>query len=159
MKPRDVEKLVSGLYRLFWAQHAGGGYSLAAVGSTYDGTRWYAPTNWTARNAIDLAGLIATDWSRIERVELIRSRDGQNMIDVAVSAALTELPDPDIAAVIRDAFLCGDDKTAIGLLASALNMTQRGSGLVADTSIVELVQRLVKFHKAYNPQRDQDKGR
>lgn len=36
-----------GLYRIHWKCDAGGGTSLAAIGSYSDGRRWFAPTNWT----------------------------------------------------------------------------------------------------------------
>lgn len=58
-----------GVYRLFWKT---GGSSVASVGATYDGTRWYAPANWTTGSAdASLASLVSTDWDCVERVELI----------------------------------------------------------------------------------------
>jgi hypothetical protein len=33
-----------GIYKIFWES---GGFSLAAIGSLPDGTRWMSPTNWT----------------------------------------------------------------------------------------------------------------
>ncbi len=44
MTPEEAKALPLGLYRLHWMD---GGSSLAAVGQCYDGTRWFAPTNWT----------------------------------------------------------------------------------------------------------------
>lgn len=58
-----------GVYRLYWKS---GGASVAAVGMLYDGTRWYAPANWTTGSVnADRSHLVGTDWSRVERVELI----------------------------------------------------------------------------------------
>lgn len=58
-----------GAYRLYWKS---GGSSVAAVGMAYDGTRWFAPANWTTGSVnASLAALVSTDWSGVERVELI----------------------------------------------------------------------------------------
>jgi hypothetical protein len=58
-----------GVYRLLWKS---GGSSVASVGMTYDGTRWYAPANWTTGSAdASLATVVSTDWGRVNRVELI----------------------------------------------------------------------------------------
>lgn len=58
-----------GVYRLFWKT---GGCSVASVGMTYDGTRWFAPANWTTGSAdASLATVVSTDWGRVDRVELI----------------------------------------------------------------------------------------
>lgn len=43
MNEKQSQQLVSGFYRLFWAD---GGSSLAAVGVCKDGGRWMAPINW-----------------------------------------------------------------------------------------------------------------
>jgi hypothetical protein len=56
-----------GVYRLFW--HSGG-CSVAAVGMLHDGSRWYAPANWTPD---DLGGVVSTDWSRVKSAELVES--------------------------------------------------------------------------------------
>lgn len=68
MRKRDVEQLELGLYRLYWKKKAGGGVSLASVGMLYDGTRWFAATNWTAKKEADIA---STSWKRVKRVELV----------------------------------------------------------------------------------------
>lgn len=60
-----------GAYRLFWKS---GGSSVASVGMAYDGTRWYAPANWTTGSAdASLADVVSTDWDRVERAELIEA--------------------------------------------------------------------------------------
>lgn len=69
----EVQKLQHGLYRIFWKDEAGGGSSLAAVGSTCSGKRWLAPTNWTFEAERRSLGPVTTDWTRIERVELIEA--------------------------------------------------------------------------------------
>lgn len=56
-----------GVYRLFWYS---GGCSVAAVGMCKDGSRWYAPANWTAG---DPGAVVSTDWSPVKSAELIES--------------------------------------------------------------------------------------
>lgn len=56
-----------GLYVLHWV---GGGSSLASVGQLYDGTRWYAPCNWTS--ATPEGRVTSTDWNMVERAECLR---------------------------------------------------------------------------------------
>lgn len=56
-----------GVYRLFW--HSGGS-SVAAVGMLDDGTRWYAPSNWTNREP---GAVVSTDWSLVKQADLIES--------------------------------------------------------------------------------------
>ena len=55
-----------GVYRLYWKD--GGRESLATVGMLHDGTRWFAPVNWTAR---DVAGIASTKWRLVERMEKV----------------------------------------------------------------------------------------
>lgn len=62
MNKREAEKLEHGLYILFWKD---GGNSLASVGSLHDGTRWFAPTNWTNKSK---EGITSTDWRKVDRV-------------------------------------------------------------------------------------------
>lgn len=71
MRKADVQKLPHGVYRIHWRSPAG--ISLAAVGSTHDGTRWMAPTNWVS--ADNESPKIATTkyWRAVERAELITS--------------------------------------------------------------------------------------
>jgi hypothetical protein len=65
MNKIDVQKLRHGVYRLFWK---GGGSSLASVGSLYDGTRWFAPTNWTSQMK---EGICSTNWRVVASASLI----------------------------------------------------------------------------------------
>ena len=60
----------TGVYRLFW--HSGG-CSVAAVGMLDDGSRWYAPANWTSSGA---DGVASADWSPVKSAELIESHQG-----------------------------------------------------------------------------------
>jgi hypothetical protein len=65
----DASKLGHGLYVLHWKDPSSRrtARSLASVGMTYDGTRWFAPCNWTsADNARPMVA--STDWSCVERV-------------------------------------------------------------------------------------------
>jgi len=65
MSRDEVQTTVKhGLYRVYWTS---GGSSLAAVGSTANGDRWLAPTNWISGET--------TDWSGVERVERIHTRE------------------------------------------------------------------------------------
>ena len=69
MRKDDVRKLAHGVYRVFWRD---GSSSVASVGSTYDGTRWVAPSNWTSR--ADAMVIWTTDWRKIKSVELIATK-------------------------------------------------------------------------------------
>ena len=60
----------TGVYRLFWHR---GGCSVAAVGMLSDGSRWYAPANWTSSDA---DGVASADWSPVKSAELIESYQG-----------------------------------------------------------------------------------
>lgn len=65
---RAVRTLDPGVYRLHWNT---GGSSIASVGIMYDGTNWYAPTNWTSEN--NKNPLVAsTDWSCVEIAEKLK---------------------------------------------------------------------------------------
>ena len=70
---RTKEEMVNcyhGLYRVYWKKKAGGGYSLASVGSTEDGTRWFACTNWILH---DVPYLIR-HFKQIKKMKLIERR-------------------------------------------------------------------------------------
>jgi len=56
MRKSEAQVLDHGLYRLYW--WSDGSYSLASVGSTASGERWFAPTNW-------ISGIPCTDWSGV----------------------------------------------------------------------------------------------
>ena len=71
MEKEEVQKLAHGVYRIHWKEIDGGGTSLAAVGSTRSGERWFAPTNWVS-SGIDERTL--SRWSEVERVEIIATR-------------------------------------------------------------------------------------
>lgn len=67
MIQKDAAGLPLGLYRMFWKD---GGSSLASIGQTYNGTRWFAPSNWTTQS--NKHPLVAsTNWRMVERVDLI----------------------------------------------------------------------------------------
>jgi len=57
---RDIK---SGLYFLHWVD---GGKSMAAVGMLYDGSNWFAPTNWTSHTKY---GIASTSWEKVASVE------------------------------------------------------------------------------------------
>lgn len=71
MTTEEVQKLNHGLYRIFWTEDAGGGMSLASVGSLHDGSRWFAPTNWTSATSVKVIGSSHEAWRNVERVEKI----------------------------------------------------------------------------------------
>lgn len=64
MTHEEARQLDLGLYLLFWKSD--GGVSLAAVGSLYDGRRWFAPTNWVAPRPGRVASI---DWDMIDHAE------------------------------------------------------------------------------------------
>lgn len=71
-------RLPQGLYKIYWKE---GGSSLASVGSLNDGTRWYAPCNWTGENEF----VACTDWDEVERVELINSSGTLDKVSLYIS--------------------------------------------------------------------------
>lgn len=71
MTQQEAAQLQHGVYRVFWKDKFGGGFSLASCGSMNNGIRWLAPTNWTGGSP---AAILRTDyWNRVERVELIEA--------------------------------------------------------------------------------------
>jgi len=58
----------NGVYRLHWNE---GGYSLAAVGTLYDGRRWYAASNWTSECT---CGIVSIDWGKVKCAELVEAK-------------------------------------------------------------------------------------
>ena len=67
MNEQEVKELKLGVYRLYWVE---GGTSVACVGQTYSGNKWYAPSNWTTSDQGHLT-IVGKDWDKIEKVELI----------------------------------------------------------------------------------------
>jgi len=58
VRKSEAQALDHGIYRIHWKS---GGWSLASVGSTASGERWFAPTNW-------IAGIPCTDWKDVDHV-------------------------------------------------------------------------------------------
>jgi hypothetical protein len=69
MTKEEVQKLKHGVYRLYWD---GRNYSLASVGSLSNGSRWFAPCNWTSESADGIVG-VNTDWTMVKKAVLIES--------------------------------------------------------------------------------------
>ena len=69
MKKKEVNKLKSGVYWLYWKE---GGRSLAAVGITSKGNRWMAPTNWTT---------VSTERKHWKAVETVKSLIKADLIE------------------------------------------------------------------------------
>ncbi len=67
MTKEEAKKLSHGVYIIFWKS---GGTSLASVGSTYDGTRWFAPTNWTCASN-DNPLIASTKWRLVSSIKRI----------------------------------------------------------------------------------------
>jgi hypothetical protein len=72
----EAMALPLGLYRIFWDDDDAP--SLASVGQCHDGTRWFAPSNWTCAvpdapsiGSWPIARVATTDWSQVSRVERI----------------------------------------------------------------------------------------
>lgn len=61
MTKRSANRLLPGLYKLWWKS---GGISLASVGLTHDGARWYAPTNWTSGDN-EKPMVASTNWRQV----------------------------------------------------------------------------------------------
>jgi hypothetical protein len=78
MKGEDIK--VFGLYRLYWNS---GGFSLASVGGLHNGTRWFAPANWTSP---DPGGVVCCDWDKIERAELVEAIGDRPQPQAAIDA-------------------------------------------------------------------------
>ena len=71
MTREEVQKLAHGLYVLLWKE---GEFSLASVGSLYNGDRWFAPTNWVGEGGMKVAHGEA--WEDVKKVQLfIRKED------------------------------------------------------------------------------------
>lgn len=64
MDKPDAQQVLHGLYVIYWKESAGGGSSLAAVGSDSAGRRWFAATNWISGPSFD--------WKPVDHVELVR---------------------------------------------------------------------------------------
>ena len=71
MEKSEVQKLRLGLYKIHWKD---GGFSLASVGMTYDGTRWMAPSNWTT-GSTEEPFKATTDWKSVLIAEFINIPD------------------------------------------------------------------------------------
>lgn len=66
----EWDKIPLGLYRIYWKNN--GGSSIAAVGNTYDGKRWYAPCNWTCESReASLHAIASLEWKGVEKAELL----------------------------------------------------------------------------------------
>ena len=63
MTREEASQLKLGLYRVYWKGEDEP--SIAAVGMLHDGTRWFAPTNWTSKEA---AGIACTKWRMVSHV-------------------------------------------------------------------------------------------
>lgn len=68
MSQPEAKKLPHGLYRIYWKE---GGSSLCALGSSYDGSRWIAPCNWTHSDNSYPRVATTRAFVKIERMELI----------------------------------------------------------------------------------------
>ena len=74
MTRTEVQTLRHGVYRLHWTEAAGGGSSLAVVGSMYSGARWFACANRTGKDGKGIPGSDNDEsWSEVERAELIEA--------------------------------------------------------------------------------------
>lgn len=97
----------NGLYRLYWKD---GGFSLASVGRRYTGAPWYAPCNWTSKEA---AGVVSAVWDRVQRAELLAVNDTPLTLERELALAVL-----------------ADDEEAAFFLADRL-LEMRASGMVA----------------------------
>lgn len=97
MTQAELNAVPLGLYRVFWQS---GGSSLASVGMDYEGKRWVAPTNWTAKVVKGPAALLAKDaWCGVHRLERIHVPDPDEEQDDDRTESLTSR-DRTIAALV-----------------------------------------------------------
>lgn len=68
MTTQESQQLPHGLYFLLWKS---GGASMAAVGILHDGTRWYAPVNWTNESHEKVT---SCNWAYVESAYLVVSQ-------------------------------------------------------------------------------------
>lgn len=70
--PEIVSGLRAGFYKIYWKKKAGGGSSLAAIGTLNSGTKWVAPVNWVSGgNSITFN---ADVWEQIKAVKPLKFR-------------------------------------------------------------------------------------
>lgn len=60
-----------GLYKIFWNESAGGGFSFGCVGNNHYGVRWVAVSNWTAQGESNPTILMPNLCDRIYQMELL----------------------------------------------------------------------------------------
>lgn len=68
MTQTEAKKLPNGLYKIYWKE---GGYSLGAMGRTYNGMCWIAPCNWISSDNYNPQIATTQSWVKVERMELI----------------------------------------------------------------------------------------
>ena len=66
-------KIRPGLYIIYWKE---GGSSLASVGMLHDGTRWFAPSNWTGDGSMQ----VSTEWDLVWKVERVNALKGVDWV-------------------------------------------------------------------------------
>lgn len=77
MNREQTQELDHGIYRINWDEEAGGGFSIAAVGSMYNGDRWLAPLNWTAQPGRSPATCSYETWAAVESAQKILDSRGE----------------------------------------------------------------------------------
>lgn len=63
MTEDEVKDLLPGVYMIFWHDEDDG--SVAAVGQLYDGTHWFASSNWTGKSE---CGIACTKWEMVRSI-------------------------------------------------------------------------------------------
>lgn len=96
MTKEQAAQLAPGLYRLHWKS---GGSSLAAVGNTHNGTRWFAPVNWSTEVAGDV---VSTEWRPVEYVDAIEIEPDLDARVAALEARVTHLEGLPVALRLRE---------------------------------------------------------
>lgn len=122
---KDQAKLLApGLYRLHWKS---GGWSLASVGITHDGTRWFAPSNWTSQ----VPDVRCSEWRAVEHVDALNV---ENVPSLAIAACRLA----DAADHCRMCRECGDGPCCNDCDVEAATVAVRalaGEKTAADTTI------------------------
>jgi hypothetical protein len=68
-----AEPATIGLYRLYWKE---GGFSLAAVGMSADGSMWFAPVNWCDGGIRQTSWATVAGWEPVDDGLIKHSKEG-----------------------------------------------------------------------------------
>lgn len=125
MKREEAQTLEHGVYRVFWKESEKEGYSVAAIGSTHDGTRWIAPTNWVAGNPNNPCSESKYVWNMVSYVELIETQNGLPKARHSVSDDETESEIRRLIASISESYKRSFDQDIKPLMDELIKIERR----------------------------------